>query len=210
MKRTVPAALGAYDEVKRRILSGELSGGELLSEAKLGDELGISRTPVHEALMRLDAEGLVSLASRRGVVVQPIQPEEPREVAEMRVAIESSAAESIGRNGATAGLLGELDELLVEQQDAVAAADHTRFLRADEAFHSTVVAAGRNSLAIRFWDTISDRQERLRHRAVTLHPGILPELLADHEALAAALRVDDAAAYRLVLDQHAGRQKGIS
>ena len=88
----------AYDYLKQRILSGELAGGMRLNPLEIGVLLGISRTPVREALHRLDIEGLVTLTPNRGVVVTSLTVELVRELFKIRGALEALAASETARN----------------------------------------------------------------------------------------------------------------
>ena len=87
-----------YDYLKQRILSGELAGGMRLNPAEIGALLGVSRTPVREALHRLDIEGLVTLTPNRGVVVTSLTLELVRELFKIRGALEALAASKAARN----------------------------------------------------------------------------------------------------------------
>ena len=87
-----------YDYLKQRILSGELAGGMRLNPAEIGALLGVSRTPVREALHRLDIEGLVTLTPNRGVVVTSLTLELVRELFKIRGALEALAASEAARN----------------------------------------------------------------------------------------------------------------
>lgn len=87
-----------YGILKSRILSGEFPGGMRLNPAALGAELGVSRTPVREALQRLDVEGLVNVGRNRGAEVTRLTLEEVREVFRIRGALETLAAAEAARN----------------------------------------------------------------------------------------------------------------
>src|SRR3954462_1762883 len=92
MSTTAPAARRAYDVVRAEILEGRLPGGLLLSEVEVAARLGVSRTPVHEAFLKLQAEELLELAPRRGAVVVPIRRGGAADVREPRHALEVGAA----------------------------------------------------------------------------------------------------------------------
>src|ERR1700758_5741009 len=98
------AAERAYEHTKRAIIRGDLAAGTMTSELLICQQLGLSRTPVHEAFLRLAAEGLLSLESRKGAVVRPMSPSEARDVLEMREAVEAMAATRGVADGAAAGL----------------------------------------------------------------------------------------------------------
>ncbi len=185
----IPAAELAYATTKRLILSGTAPGGALLSEAQVGAELGVSRTPVHEAFLRLAAEGLLTLETRRGAVVTPMPPREAQNVLDLREVIEVGAARRIlDAGGPDETLLTALDDALTEQRAAIAADDVERFVEADQWFHAAIVEASGNDLAVHFFGMLRDRQQRIRHQLFRVRPGTLADSLADHEALLAALR----------------------
>src|SRR5829696_7927430 len=86
------AAQLAYDYVKARLLDGRFAGGTLLSENDIAQRLNVSRTPVRQAFVQLEAEGLLELYPRRGALVVPISPSEAEDVLEARMLIEQHAA----------------------------------------------------------------------------------------------------------------------
>src|SRR2546422_5434437 len=99
----------AYDHVKQAILDRAYPGGALLSEGEIANEVGVSRTPVREALLRLEAEGLVRLYPKRGALVLPVSPQEITDVMETRELVETFTA---GRADLGPSLVAALDRLL--------------------------------------------------------------------------------------------------
>ncbi|GII57840.1 GntR family transcriptional regulator [Planotetraspora thailandica] len=203
-----PAAGRAYTHVKTRILSGDLAGGTLVSEVQVGMELGLSRTPVHEAFLRLDAERLLTLSSRKGAVITPISPREARNVLEMREAVEATAARRMVEDGSTDKTLPALASVLERQRVHAAEGDVDRFVAADEEFHSLVIDGSGNDIAAQFYAQLRDRQQRLRHLLLRLRPGDLAGACGDHEHLADALAKSDADEYARVLHAHMARYEG--
>lgn len=198
----------AYDHVKRAIIRGDLPGGTAISENALCQDLGVSRTPVHEAFLRLASEELLTLESRKGAVVRPMSPNEAADVLEMREAIESTAARRVVTDGRVADLAPSLAAMLDEQAAAVAAGDVDRFIEVDAEFHGAVIGASRNAVAVLFARTLRDRQQRLRHQLMRVQPSQLQASLDDHRALAAALRDGDATRYAEVLGAHVASHRG--
>ncbi|SDR06837.1 DNA-binding transcriptional regulator, GntR family [Curtobacterium sp. UNCCL20] len=198
----------AYEHVKRAIIRGDLPGGTAISENALCQEIGVSRTPVHEAFLRLAAEDLLTLESRKGAVVRPMSPNEAADVLEMREAIESTAATRVVTDGRAADVAPFLQALLDDQAEAVATSDVDRFIEADAEFHGAVIGASRNAIAVLFARTLRDRQQRLRHHLMRLQPSQLAASLEDHRALAAALEAGDAARYAEVLRAHVASHRG--
>jgi len=198
----------AYDHVKRAIIRGDLPGGTAISENALCQEIGVSRTPVHEAFLRLAAEDLLTLESRKGAVVRPMSPSEAADVLEMREAIESTAAARVVTDGRVADVAPFLQAMLAEQEQAVATGDVDRFIEVDAEFHGAVIGASRNAIAVMFARTLRDRQQRLRHHLMRLQPSQLQASLEDHRALAAALEAGDALRYAEVLRAHVASHRG--
>ena len=139
----------AYQATKDQILSGAVRGGQLLSEVEVAAALGVSRTPVHEAFLRLAAEDLLELLPRRGAVVVPVPPREATDLLEMRLALESSAVRRLCRTSDTLeALFAELTDLIGAQREGAAAGDEHRFAAADDAFHHRIVEAAGNAIAL--------------------------------------------------------------
>jgi DNA-binding GntR family transcriptional regulator len=206
---TALAAERAYLYTKHLIIRGELSGGQLISEGQICGDLGVSRTPVHEAFLRLDTERLLALASRKGAVVLPIAPHEARDVVEMREAIERTAAQRVVVDGGPAdAVMEQLRANLDLQQTYVQTADVESFIEADEDFHSTVVTASGNAMAAHFFGLLRDRQQRLRYQLLAVRPEHLPAVLEEHRRLVRSLEALDADGYGAELSAHVARFQG--
>lgn len=137
----------AYEWVRERLLARQFSPGEKLSLQALADELGVSRSPVHQALTRLVSEGLVT-ASRRGYEVRPITPRLMQETHDARVALELfSAEEAVGRIPDTTlvRLREALEATIVEVLDGDIV-DKRAYLNANAAFHEQIVDLAGNSV----------------------------------------------------------------
>jgi len=203
------AAERAYADTKDRILRGDLAGGAMLSEGQVCDRLGLSRTPVHEAFLRLDAERLLSLSSRKGAVVLPMSAHEARDVLEMREAIEAASARRVVAARPPAGdLRAGLQPILDRQELAMGAADLDAFIVADDAFHTEVVHRSGNRLAAHMFDLLRDRQQRLRYQLLSISDEQLSLTLIDHNELAGCLCAHDADGYATVLARHIARHQG--
>src|SRR5688572_1647580 len=109
----------AYAFVKERILDGGFPGGELLSEGEVAEALEMSRTPVREAFLLLEAEGLMRLYPKRGALVVPVSPGEVRDLMDTRMLVERDAARRVARDAAERERVAtDLQELLDGQQEA--------------------------------------------------------------------------------------------
>ncbi|MEV7598108.1 GntR family transcriptional regulator [Kitasatospora sp. NPDC089797] len=204
----IPAADRAYDLTKDLILGGGLPGGTLISEGEIAERTGLSRTPVREAFLRLQAEGLLQLFPKRGAVVVPVGPGEAEDVLELREALESSAVRRIGRrtDAELAELVRGLAGLIELQREPARRADVGAFAEADEAFHRGIVTAAGNALAERFYETLRDRQRRMTVQLLRPRPERLDGLVEEHAALVERIAARDtegfAAALRAHLDAH--------
>src|SRR4051812_18170722 len=132
-----PAARRAYAEVKERLLDGRFAGGTLLSENEIAQRLGLSRTPVRQAFVQLEAEGLLELYPRRGALVVPVSASEADDVLEARLLIEQHAA----RRAAAAPPADEMRAAAADQEAAPAAAGGALFRARPRLHHPTSAAA---------------------------------------------------------------------
>ena len=131
----------AYDHVRTSILRGDLSVGTVIAEAKLADELGISKTPMRQALQLLRTEGLLEVGPRRQLVVRGFSPGHRNEVLRIREALEEIAVETACRV-ITVEQIDQLQLSLLRQKRAVHAHDEEDFLLLDEEFHIQIASFG--------------------------------------------------------------------
>lgn len=134
----------AYERLKNEILKGELPAGFQAPEPELADRLGMSRTPVREALIRLEAERLVDLVPRRGAKVLPVARKDLCEIFEILAALEALAAGKAARSH-DADLLEELGAVVVRAEAAATDRDMESWACADDRFHRLVAEASGNA-----------------------------------------------------------------
>ena len=180
----------AFDYVKARILTGAFAGGELISEGEVATALDMSRTPVREAFLRLEAEGLLRLYPKRGALVVPVSPEEIREVMEARLVLEQFAAQKVIRLGAAArkGAHGRLSAELKRQRKAGGARDLEEFLESDRAFHAVTIEDTENAILTGFYASLRDRQMRMIGESTVRDPRRIATIIDEHRAIAEAIR----------------------
>jgi DNA-binding GntR family transcriptional regulator len=165
-----------------------------MSENEIAQRLDLSRTPVRQAFVQLEAEGLLELYPRRGALVVPISPSEAEDVFEARMLIEQHAARRAaagGGGGALASLAAALRDHIADQEDALAEGG-VGFAWSDRAFHRAIVEAGGNRLLTRQYDGLRDRHQRIAAAAVASDPARLQRFIAEHREIAAALEAGDA------------------
>jgi DNA-binding GntR family transcriptional regulator len=203
----VSSAERAYLHTKSQIIRGDLVGGQPLSEGQICDALQLSRTPVHEAFLRLAAEQLLVLSSRKGAIVAAMSPRESQDVLEMREAIECAAAARIIREGGpSADTVARLRVCLDQQKTAVQVDDVDAFVAADDDFHSEIIAASTNTIAVHLSAQLRDRQQRMRNQL--LRSGPLQSALDDHAELLARLEASDVDGFVTTLAVHLERHRG--
>ncbi|MGK4585856.1 GntR family transcriptional regulator [Kitasatospora sp. HPMI-4] len=207
----IPAADRAYELTKDLILSGRLPGGSLISEGEIAERTSLSRTPVREAFLRLQAEGLLQLFPKRGAVVVPVGPGEAEDVLELREALESTAVRRITRRAEPlTELLRRLSELIDLQREPALRADVAAFAEADEAFHRGIVTASGNALAERFYETLRDRQRRMAVQLLQVQPERLASLVDEHTALVERIAARDAEGFTGALRAHLDAHRTVT
>ncbi|QFG23488.1 GntR family transcriptional regulator [Actinomadura sp. WMMB 499] len=139
------AADVAYDAVRRMILSGDAAAGSRLGESELAETLGLSRTPVREALQRLGSDGLVEVLPHRGARVVEWTRDDLAEIFELRSLLEPYAAARAARIGRDATVLAELTALCDAMEGAADARDLGELARLNSRFHAALIDASRNT-----------------------------------------------------------------
>ncbi|GGO84610.1 GntR family transcriptional regulator [Wenjunlia tyrosinilytica] len=182
----VPAADRVYAHVKQAVLDRSYEGGTLLTEGDLASVLGVSRTPVREALLRLEAEGLLKLYPKKGALVLPVSAQEIADVVETRRLIEEHSVRKAVP--APARLIERLEELLVLQSELAASGDLSGFAAADRAFHAAIVATAGNRILEQLYDQLRDRQLRMGVAVMNAEPDRVNKNIAEHTEILEALR----------------------
>ncbi|MCV7102972.1 GntR family transcriptional regulator [Mycobacterium palustre] len=180
----------ALEYVKNQVLSGAFAGGELISEGDVAAALGMSRTPVREAFLRLEAEGLLRLYPQRGAFVVPVSADEVRAVMEARLVLEQFAIGKVVRRGPAvcAAVFDRLSRELQRQRDAAAVSDWKEFVAADRAFHRITVDESGNAILANFYSSLRDRQMRMTGESMLREPARVTTIMDEHLAIAEALR----------------------
>ena len=193
----------ALDYVKNQVLTGAFPGGELISEGEVAAALGMSRTPVREAFLRLEAEGLLRLYPQRGALVVPVSSEEARSVIEARLVLEQLAVgKVVGRGAAVcAAVFERLSGELKRQRDAAAEDDWPAFLEADRAFHQVTLDESGNRILSDFYSSLRDRQMRM-NRELVMHAERVTTILDEHRVFAEAMRDGDLERTEEILRTH--------
>ncbi|MCP3990948.1 MAG: GntR family transcriptional regulator [Actinomycetia bacterium] len=190
-----------YEQLFGRIISGRIGPGDRLIQETIAEEMDISRTPVREALLRLEHEGIIQLAERRGFVVREIAESEVRDIYQAREAIEGFAARLV----ATAHCEVALDQIAeVVNREASTSHDTVRSaFVANEAAHRAIVEASGNGFLVQLFDVIWGRQVALRLYGDLLRQTDVESTFDhDHSSLLDSLRNGDGDSAELAMVKH--------
>jgi DNA-binding GntR family transcriptional regulator len=196
-----PAADRVYAHVKQAVLDRRYEGGMLLTEGELAEAVGVSRTPVREALLRLQAEGLIKLYPKKGALVLPVSAQEITDVVETRLLVEQHAVRKSSAPVRT-GLIARLEELLDEQRTHADAGDLTAFAVSDRCFHAEIVRSTGNEILTRLYDQLRDRQLRMGVAMMHAQPDRIAKSISEHAEIMETLRAGDADAAADAVRRH--------
>ena len=190
----------AYEAIKHRIITCAYRPGEYLNEAFVSAQLGIGRTPVHQALGRLMLEGLVEVMPRKGVIVKPVSLDAVMQIVDVRLLNEPAAAR-LAAGRASVAELADMRAILGRAEAAAAARDTEQLMLVDRDFHAALAGATRNAELADVLRRLQDRS--LRFWFISLNaPDHLAEVQAEHAAMLAALAARDPAAAEAATRAH--------
>jgi DNA-binding GntR family transcriptional regulator len=175
--------------IRSGIVSGEFDLGEPLSETQLAARFGVGRTPIHEAFLRLKAEGLIEIEPQRGTFVFDMSAGEVRELCEMREVLEIAAARFAIRRR-PGELADALDEINAAMQDAFRSANIAQYRMLDNSYHKRIIEHAGNSFLQASYDAIAFRIQALRNR-LSLDPVLNRQAIRDHRAFAVLVRAGE-------------------
>ncbi|MFG3353018.1 GntR family transcriptional regulator [Streptomyces sp. NPDC048001] len=202
-----PAAERVYAHVKQAVLDREYAGGTLLTEGELADAVGVSRTPVREALLKLEVEGLIKLYPKKGALVLAVSAQEIADVVETRLLVEEFAVRKAVP--APPYLLARLEELLGEQRRHAEAGDLAAFAASDRCFHAEIVRHAGNEIISKLYDQLRDRQLRMGVAIMRALPDRITRNREEHSELLEFIRAGDADGAAECVRRHLGRVKDL-
>ncbi len=185
MSEYVPLRDVVFGNLRERIITGELQPGQRLMEIQLSNEMGVSRTPVREAIRKLHAEGLVIMNARKGAIVAPINAQDLQELLEIRKALETLACRLATRR-ATKEDIEKLKEINGRMADAVECGDVIDITERDVEFHELITKTAGNSHLTEMLDHIKEHIFRFRFEFIRelTDRNVLVE---EHEKILAAI-----------------------
>lgn len=190
----------ALEQIRDAIVTGTLEAGSLHSEQSIAAKLGLSRTPIREALLQLAGEGLVVFIPNRGARIAALDPDLLAHVLQFRAAIEGCGASRMAAAG-DAKRLAQLEAELKRQRTIIRAADRRAWVDANMDFHNILAECTENRLMMEAFAPLASHTKRLGYR-MNHRAQRMSELLDEHSAIVDAIRRGDADRARTVAEEH--------
>ncbi len=191
-----------YKRLHEMIEDSRFVPGTRINVEQLTEEMGVSRTPIWQAVGKLEKEGLLVSVPNKGVFIKVLSPEESIDLYSVREVLECMAAElaAINMDSIT---ITQMEQNLADQKEVIAAADLVAYGRLDAQFHAWVYKASNNNYLI---DILGDIQKKMRPMVMHMNV-ILDDLFMDHNKLFTALKDRNPAAAREAFRNHNERMK---
>lgn len=207
-RRLLPIKLDSYqplrevvcETLRNAIIQGVLKPGERLMEIQVSEELGVSRTPVREAIRKLELEGFVVMIPRRGTYVSDLSIKDINEVFEVRTALDVLAA-GMAAERITEDELEKMERLLVELGEYIEEDNMEKIVEADSQFHDLLYSASRNSRLVGIINNLREQLTRFRSLSMS-YPGRLKEMLGEHTRLVESLGLRNVALAKRLAGEH--------
>ncbi|NLY91489.1 MAG: GntR family transcriptional regulator [Firmicutes bacterium] len=189
-----------FEALREAIIKGQLAPGERLMEIQLAEELGVSRTPVREAIRKLELEGLVLMVPRKGAYVASFSMKDVVEVFEIRGALEGLAA-ALAAERITDEELEELERQLVKSSELINQADLKGMVEVDTGFHQILYQASRNERLAQIINNLREQIQRFRQTSLSF-PGRMKLALEEHREIVDAISARDSDLARKLAQEH--------
>lgn len=194
-----------FKTLRRAILTGELKPGERLMEIHLANRLGVSRTPIREAIRKLELEGLVVMIPRRGAEVAQITEKSLKDVLEVRRALDALCAE-LACDRISEEEMNQLKKACGEFEKAVQTRDATVIAKADVALHDIIVAATGNQRLVQLVNNLAEQMYRYRFEYIK-DESQHERLIEEHRMIYESIRIKDKAAAAAAARVHIDNQE---
>lgn len=205
IKHPLPLAKIAYEVLRDSILTGQLIPGEVYNEMALAKELGISRTPVREALLELSSQGLVTYLPRKGVVVKHYTKRDVEEIFELRSAIELAALEKVVKASPPYDLT-KLEKSIDDQRKAWKKNDSDAYIHFDRVFHLAFCEMMGNRRFFAILENIRDLIHLMAIQALDKE-GRWEEVLNEHKEVIFAVKQGNVDLGKRAMDYHLEKSK---
>lgn len=200
LSRPQPLNELAEEAIRTAIIEGQLKFGDHLSEVRLSRTLGISKTPVREALLKMKAEGLIETHPKRGTYVFRVRPQDIDALCEVREVLELAAAR-LGLARSQKPLAARLGAIVADMRKALDADNFRAYQRLDADFHRVIVESAANPYLDEAYAQISAKIATLRTRVHTM-PDVMARSLVTHGKIARLVHQADVDALTALLSSH--------
>ncbi len=205
MNEYLPLRDVVFNTLRQAILRGELAPGERLMEIQLAERLGVSRTPIREAIRKLELEGLVLMIPRKGAEVAKISEKSLREVLEVRRSLEELATE-LACQRMSDEQIGGLEAARDAFAEAVDSGDIMEMAECDEKFHDVIFSGSGNARLVQILNNL--REQMYRYRLEYIKDADKRQiLLLEHENIVRAIRARHVAEAREAMREHIDNQE---
>lgn len=205
MNEYLPLRDVVFNTLRQAIITGEFAPGERLMEIALANRLGVSRTPVREAIRKLELEGLVVMIPRKGAEVARITEKDLRDVLEVRTSLEELAAE-LAAERMNEESKENIEKALKEFEKAIESGDNAAIADSDMDFHDTIFDATGNARLIQILNNLREQMYRYRLEYIKdteYHAALLKE----HKELAKAMFAGKKEEARNIMKKHLYNQE---
>lgn len=211
-RRLIPVKLDTYkplreivfESIREAIINGTLKQGERLMETQLAEELGVSRTPVREAIRKLELEGLVAMLPRKGAYVAGIMPQDAADILEIRAALEGLAAK-LAAERITQEEISELIREIEKIEEALNSGDIESAIEYDTKFHGSLIGSSRNSRLVTMVSNLQEQVQRFRIMLTTTRQDLMWESCSEHRKIVEALSRRDRFLAQSLAKEHVER-----
>lgn len=200
-----PLAKTALKALRTSILSNDLTTGVVYNEKGLARDLGISRTPVREALLELSAKRLVKFLPQKGVIINTFSQKDVEDVFDVRTALEVYSIQKICKHIETTDI-SLLKDCLEDQKEALAENDAGQFMEADRRFHIGFTTLTKNNYLMEMMHDIRDIMHLMGFKALGIK-GRMQQVVHEHQAVLTAVAAGDAAAAVSSMEAHLALSK---
>lgn len=194
-----------YEQLKMQILTGKITPGTRMMEVELADEMGVSRTPIREAIRKLEKEGLVTIEPRRGAYASDISVKDMVDTLEVREDLEGLAA-ALAAERMTDEQMEELIQITRKYSEAISNSDTEKIISYDEQFHKHIVACSGNKTLIQLSETVQELALRFRYLFYDDFSRY-ENMPVEHRQILDAIKGGDADTARQTADNHVKRLK---
>ena len=203
----------AYEHLQKLILDNQFSYYEIYSETKLSKDLGISRTPLRDAVHRLAQEGYIDIIPSKGFCIHQITEKDVIEIFQIRTALETYCTMQIAKEAETkkaAALCAELEKLMIHMKEVMESSHSIEeFCEYDSCFHAKIIEYLKNEQFSAMFSTLMYRMKRLASLSLS-HEGRMEETYQEHQAILDAMKKGDVEHIYEITTIHMDRPRGIN